>query len=333
MRLGEVKNILSAVIDDKEQIFINNNPIFGGLAYSIINFQELVEAYDVIKVLPWNDTDNSQLGPIIDKYRNSLNPVQVEQAEFNIINSYFSSINQKFSLYFSILKSTTEKQDEKIINIKLPKDIDSFSDLNEINKRLDDALKLFNVDGEFKFKGFDKGTDWYLVLAIGTLSYNFIISCLDIAKKYLEVRTEWFNSEEARISFETAKKTSENLTKDKFEDEWLSIYLKDKIKEVINEIGETNGSSKAELQSKLIQGTTKLIKELGEGTEFHLSLNPPSYAVQTNGSLIIDYKKIRQIREKERAELGEDKTKALKSPETSEEAEAAIKQEGEQPKT
>lgn len=36
-------------------------------------------------------------------------------------------------------------------------------------------------------------------------------------------------------------------------------------------------------------------KELGEGVEFHLSLNSPEYAKEKSGNLEIDYKKIRAI--------------------------------------
>lgn len=61
-------------------------------------------------------------------------------------------------------------------------------------------------------------------------------------------------------------------------------------------IKELNGETSDSLQTKLVNATTQLIKELGEGTEFHLSLNPPAYAKEQAGQLVIDYKKMETLK-------------------------------------
>ena len=133
-----------------------------------------------------------------------------------------------------------------------------------------------------------------------------MIACLKVAQEMMKFRAEYFKSEEARIGFEISKKNNDKLTKKGYEKEWLKIYLDGKIQRVIEKMGETNGATVPELHSKLIKGTTALVKELGVGTEFHLSLNPPEYAKEEAGRLVIDYKKIQEIRAGEKKEL-EDK--------------------------
>jgi hypothetical protein len=321
MRLGEVKQVIDEVLDDNNQIVIEHNSIYGGQAYLIDNFRELVVTYDIISDLAWNDVDNTQLDPVIIKYRDFPNPVQLEQAEFNLLNTYVSAVNQKIPYYYSILEEMVEDQDEQTINIKLPEKIDSFDDLSDLNKRLQKTLHFFNVDGEFSFQSFDKGSDWYVVVTQGLLSSAYLISCLKIAQEILKLRTEYFKSEEAQISYEVAKGVSEKLTPSKFQNDWIDKYLSAKVKEVMEEIVERNGAAETELQVKLIKGVTALVKEFDEGVEFHLSLNPPSFVDKVNGGLKIDYKKIRQIRAEEDKKLGKGKTKELAAPTENEEVE------------
>jgi hypothetical protein len=51
--------------------------------------------------------------------------------------------------------------------------------------------------------------------------------------------------------------------------------------------------------SGLVIATKKLVEALGDGAEFHLSLNPPEYAKEQSGQLTIDYTKIREIQKVE----------------------------------
>lgn len=324
MRLGEIKQIIDRVVDDSSQIVIDHTAVYGGQAYLVNNFQEFVEVYDLVSDLEWNDTDDSQLEPVIQKYRETPNPVQLEQAEFSLLNTYVTAVNQKMPYYYSIIEEMVDEQDERAINIKLPDEVDTFDQLSELNKRLKKTLAFFNVDGEFKFRSFDKGSDWYVVVTQGLLSSAFLISCLKIAQEILKLRTEYFKSEKARISYEVAKGASEGLTLDKFQKDWIEAYLSSKVEEVVKEIGETNGASDSELQVKLVKGVTALVKELDEGVEFHLSLNPPDFVNKANGGFRIDYKKIRQIRAEEAEKLGKGKTKEIAAPAEKEVEEAEV---------
>lgn len=317
MRIGETKNIIKRVIDDNNMIQINNEVVYGGQAHQVNNFADLVEALDILSNQKWNDADFAPVQQIISAHERLSKQVILTVDEFNQLNSYIGTINPKIPLYYLTLDSLAEEQDEKTINIKLPPDIKSFEDLIEITKKLENTLKLFNVDGQFEFKGFDKGTEWYVVVAQGILSYNAIIACLKITQEFFKARTEYFKSEEARISYEASLRDSEkDPPKDGFEkykEKWLKIFIENAVKKAIEDTG-LNGHTKEELHTKLIKATTKLVEELGEGTEFHLSLNPPPYVAEEGGELRIDYKKIKESNPKK-----EEEVKSLEAPKESEE--------------
>lgn len=324
MRLGEIKQILDNVIDEKNNIVLENEAIFDGQAYIVNNYVDVVRALEILEDQEWNDYDSSQILVILRNHPPKRNKQQVTQEEFNQLISYISSLNQKLPYFYSILDSIVEEQDEKCINIKLPEKTITLKELSGFNKQFEETLSLFNIDGGFVFSGFDVGTSWYIVCAEGILSCQFFIACLKVAQELLKTRSEWFKSEEAKLSFEVAKRHSKELSSSDYEKTWLDMLLDNKIKEVIEKIGETNGATKEEAHTKLLKGTRSLIKQLGDGVEFHLSLNPPPYTSEIKGSLEIDYKKIQQMRAKE---LGSDKQKELIEPKTEKTKEEVKKEE------
>jgi hypothetical protein len=297
MRIGETKNIIKAVLNEQNKIALKQTTTYGGQAYQIANYGEIIEALNLLSEQSWNDTSYAEVEKIKNKY-GVHETATIETADFNQLNAYINAINAKVTLYYSVLESFVEDQDEKTINIRLPEDITTLAKLSETNKRIENVLKLFNVDGQFEFLGFDKGTEWYILVAKGILSYNFILGCLKIAQEYFKTKTEYFTSEKARISYKASLKENEEFSETGFnghKDKWLKIFVEEQVKKVISEINQTNGHSSSELQTKLVMATTALIKELDKGTEFHLSLNPPEYAKEQGGELRIDYKQLREL--------------------------------------
>jgi len=310
MRIGEIKNIIGKVLNTQNVIQINNDPLYAGQAYRVDNFVEIMEAVDVLISQSWNVADHSQIDLLKSEHADLKNPTVLNVTQFNQLNSYISNINSQVPLFYSVLTSLTEDQDEKTINVLLPRKINSLSELSALNERLNDILKLFNVDGQFELKGFDVGSQWYIMLATGPMTYAFIIACLKIAQEYFKARTEYFKSEEARISYETTLKDPEKDDKgyEKYQIKWLQLFIEKEVSKIIDTIGQ-NGHTKPELQVKLVKATTKLVEELDEGTEFHLSLNPPDYAREESGRLEIDYRKIKAANP-----LLEEATKTIEAP-------------------
>ena len=89
----------------------------------------------------------------------------------------------------------------------------------------------------------------------------------------------------------------------------IEFKLKQVIKNITNDRKDINGMSCNELENRLKVATNDLIKEIENRVEFHLSLNPPKYLIESNGKLEIDYMEIRKILPKQNQ-----KSKQLKSP-------------------
>lgn len=314
MRVGEIKNILKATLGDNRNLELKAEALYGGQAHQINNYVELMEVFEILANQNWVEVDNIKVLAIKEKYGEPKNPTILTVDEYNQFSGYVGTVNAKIPLYYSILESLTEEQPEEAINIKLPSKLDSLVDLIETNKRIDGVLKLFNVDGQFKFHGFDKGTSWLVLIGGGVLTYRFLVACLKISQEYLKTKTEYFKSEEAKLAYETSLREKEKVSEDGFErfrDRWLELFIEKEVKKAVEAVG-TNGQTQPELASQLVKATTKLVQELGEGTEFHLSLNPPSYAREVGGELKIDYKKIQALsptKKEDPKQLGEAKKK------------------------
>lgn len=297
MRLGEIKQNIDKVLIANKTIQLKSDAVYGGQAYKINNYSDVIIVLRHVASLSWSGINIDAIDEIIAQYPKN-NIVELPQAQFNKLTSFINTVNQKIPLYYSILETMVEKQDELTINIKLSEKIKNLNDINIVNKRLEEVLKLYNIDGQFEFVGFDKGSEWYVLVAKGALSYQFIVACLKIAQEYLKTKAEYLKSEEARISYEASLKEDEKDSDSEFEkykELWLKIFIEKEVKKVIDEINKKRGHTKEELQTKLISVTTKLVKELGEGTEFHLSLNPPEYVSEQAGQFVIDYKKIEAL--------------------------------------
>jgi len=298
MRLGEIKQNIDKVLAENKTIKIKNEAVYGGQAYKINNFLDIIVVLEYVASLSWSGIDTNILNELTAQYPKN-NTIELPQVNFNKLTSFINTVNPKMPLYYSILETMVEKQEELTINIKLPVKIKNLKDINNVNEKLEEILKLYNIDGQFEFIGFDKGSEWYVLIAKGILSYQFIVSCLKIAQEYLKTKTEYFKSEEYRISYEASLKESEKYSDNGFKEykeSWLKIFINKEIKKVIDKINKKNGHSEGELQTKLVKATTKLVEILGEGTEFHLSLNPPEYVSEQAGQLVIDYKKIEALK-------------------------------------
>jgi hypothetical protein len=209
-----------------------------------------------------------------------------------------------------------EKQEEQVINIKLPEKIKNITDLDIFNKELITLFKKFNLQGEFQFKGFDKGTSWYEILITGTALYKYFLACLAVAYSIVLLKKTYFESEQAKLNYltclDSGKKPNE-VDQKKYSEKYIEVSLEEQIKKIISEVKERNGKEEPELLSNLVLATKDLVKQLGDGVEFHLSLNPPEYADEKSGYLSIDYSKMPKIEAD-----GNKKTKQVEAPKTPE---------------
>lgn len=207
-----------------------------------------------------------------------------------------------------------EDQDEKTINIKLPSDLGTLDKLNKKNKELNSLLENFTVDGPFVLRTFDVGSAWYVLLALGPLSYWALIGALKIAQESFKVMTEYYKSETAKIDYRASLRDSEQYTDEgmkQYCERRLRLQVDVKVADLISALGSTNGASPHELKAKFTRGVFEMTKQLREGTEFHLSLNPPEYVAEESGLINIDFEQMKKLGEEVRKIAQKDEKKLL----------------------
>ncbi|MFA6603387.1 MAG: hypothetical protein WCT10_00930 [Patescibacteria group bacterium] len=301
MRLGELRKIIKEVVSDVGVITLKSRAVYGGQASEVENFVEISTALEKFISMSWNKLPSESVAKVLEAHKTAANPVLLPQDEFSFLKSYVDQLNKTAPLFYAMLTDAVEDQAAQIINVLLPKTTANLDELTAFNTKLGATLKKFNVDGEFTFAGFDRGTNWYAILAAGTLTYQYFLGCLDGAIKYLETKKAYYESKSAELNYKASlaalEKEKEFTEKGliKYIDNLLDLELKERIKNIINDIKELNGRANAELHTQLVIATKDLVAILGDGAEFHLSLNPPSYATEQGGQLQIDYKKIHAL--------------------------------------
>lgn len=296
MRLGEIKQKLDRAISDQGSVVLKSKAVFNGQAQEVENYAYIVDVLLSVATFSWSDLETSEIKEqLLSKYTEDEMLVVLSQEDFNKLNTYVAKVNQKLPVFYSMLEAVVEDQDEQVINIKLPENIKSIQDLEKFNKNLLDLFKKFNLSGEFEFQGFDCGTSWYEILLKGKTLYKYFVACLDVALKVFDLKLKYYDSDQAKLSYVASlkdgdKQTSQGL-KD-YADRYVAVVLEEDVKRVIENIGETKGKEPPELASQLVMATKKLVEALGDGVEFHLSFNPPEYAQEQAGRLVIDYQKM-----------------------------------------
>lgn len=307
MRLGEIKQKIDRVSNASNQIEVNHEPQFGGQAQLVKKYSEIIDVLELFVELKLTDTNQSSLENLISEYPKGNQDELLNQVKFNELNSMVNQLNSKLPIYYTFLETMVPEQEEQVVNIKLPRDINDLKELNEFNKELLDLFKKFNLSGEFKLKGFDKGTSWYEILVTGTALYKYFLACLAVAYSILQLKKIYYESEQAKINYLASLKKDEKFSEDgqkKYSDNIIEVTIREEVKKAIENIKETNGKTPEELATNLVMATKKLIDKLGEGVEFHLSLNPPKYANEEKTGLVIDYAKMpKPIEEKTQKQL------------------------------
>ena len=303
MRLGEIKNILSAVLNEKQNIKIVVEPKYGNQVYLVKNYQNLMKALKVLNDQPWNTSDFNPIEQLFAKYGDTKQSVDIEAQDYNRLSQYINAINPKIPYFFGILSSMEPKQDEQIINIKLPSEkIDSLNSLSSLNGELNTILQAINIDGDYEFKGFDVGSSWYKILIGGILTYRALVASIDLAQKYYDAKKTCYESENARLAYEAIKKEKPKEKDLKnFADDYIKLKIEADIESISIEIGLKSDDN--ESKTKIRKTVDLLIAQMEKGTEFHLSLNPPKYAEESDGRISLNYEEIRQINEQEVAQI------------------------------
>lgn len=316
MRIIEAKNILDRVINEDRQVIIENQPGFNSAVFLIPKMEEYIEFLYFISGLSFSDLTREEIEQVdfIKSRRNMLS-----EDEFNILNSLINRSNGSLKIVYSVIDYFTEKQDPKLINIKIPESIKTLEELSSFNKKIEDLFKIFdygNDKNNFTFSGMDKGTSWLEIIVNNiSLHIDFTLS-LNLALHFVH---HW-NSYKTTNNYKLNLNIFCNNNEDKNNEDYQEIYKKEFFetelkKEELKEQFELNGRTENEKITRIIKGAQSIIKILGEGSELRISYNPPEYIDRNNNFFEIDYKKLpkaelKKVEEKKKIALDQPKNKS-----------------------
>ena len=310
MRLGVLRKIIDETTDDNIQLIFEAESVVSGHLYHISGYNTLITALETLADQPWLKIDTEILEGITEAYGKTATEVQISQEHFGVLSEIVGKINQALPVFYGILETLVDEQDEHIVNIKIPADsIRDLDALSKFNKELQEVFKLIvkhkGLRGDIEFKGFDTGSSWYKMLIVGgTMVYGAFMGGIEIAEGMIEVRKVWYETEAIRLSLEAEKRKQAKkgeapapVTKDEIKrsiDEMFEIKIEEQVGLLIANLSESPNDLK-EMKVSITMGLHKLIALMENGTEIHPSLNPPEFIKQDDEQRFeIDYKRLKK---------------------------------------
>lgn len=314
MRLGELKNIINQALSDQNTLEYKVENLYEGKRYRIKEFSGLRRALNELVKQNWVNIDYSILKELSIENSNNLDAVEISPDQHNKLGALINGINKSLPIFMGILDSMVEDQDESTVNIKLPvNSIDDFKALSDFNTEVQKVFNLIvkykGLGGEIKFIGLDVGSHWYKVLILGgPLVYPTFMGILNIAHRAIQLRKEWYASEDIRLTAKIRQEDLNNKQDLKEEDfkDYINTMIEKKIEnmvdELVKDLPDNNDKTPLnERKNSFSKGIKQIIDLIGKGTEFHPSLNIPEYIKKgESGRYDIDYEKVRTIVEEKR---------------------------------
>ena len=140
------------------------------------------------------------------------------------------------------------------------------------------------------------------------LVYGGLLATVNLAHKLIKIRKEWYESEEVRLSVEASRAKQEEtmpsntVAKDKYLEQHIDKMYQIKLDEGVKELVEKYTKNDNEAVISIQKGVCKIIKLIGSGTEFHPSLNPPSFIEEDEQkNFYVDYDSLKKTLETEEA--------------------------------
>jgi hypothetical protein len=318
MRLGELRNIVDQATSNDNTLVYNTENLYEGKRFRVTSYSELWHALHELSKQEWGKADAAVLKELEKQYGTSASAIEISPEQHNRLNDLVNDINRSLPVFYGIIDTVVDEQDEQIVNVKLP--VESIADLSELNKFNKELQEVFNLivkykglNGDIKFNGIDIGTSWYKILIVGCpLVYSAFMGSIDIARELIQLRKEWYESEDIRIEVEIKEKiTADQITGKQIEayiNEKITKKLEKKVKGLIHELPSEETQQNQEMETSISKGIQKAIKLIEQGTEFHPSLNPPEYIEEDKqGIYHIDYDQVRRLIEEKRKQEAQPK--------------------------
>ncbi len=307
MRLGEIKNILDKYLTPEHIIAleIENNRAYGNQYVIIKNYNKLVYIENFV----------AEQGLIVqgrEVFLNATKPNNPNSSEaimqtgiVNQISQYINALNQFVRIYYLTLNTMVKPQDPQLLNIKLP-DRDNFSikDMEKLMQKLHVILngisEAIDIPASFDIVGVDSGSKWIEIkVNVGpdcaTKLFGIIMGILGIGIGTFELREHYYQSEEAKLSYEIIDKEYKKQTS--FDDHVIRMVDKKRDTDIEILLKKTD-IKKPDAKNKIDTIVAHIVDALHDGVEFHPSLNPPEYITDENNVIRVDYEKFHEIETK-----------------------------------
>lgn len=313
MRLGELRNIVDLATSEDNKLIYDIESLYEGKRFRVKDYADLFQALTELSNQSWVKADVTILSELRKTHNSRAKSIEISPEQHNRLSALINDVNNSLPIFYGIIDTVVDTQDEQIVNVKLP--VESISDLTELskfNKELQEVFTLIvkykGMNGDIKFDGIDIGTSWYKILVLGgPLVYSTFMGSIDIARELIQLRKEWYQSEDIRIEVEIKEnKLSKDVTQkdvESYVDTKIDKKLEKKVQTLLEELPIKESQNQHEMQSSISKGIKKAIKLIEEGAEFHPSLNAPEYVEEpSRGVYRIDYEQVRQILQEKKEE-------------------------------
>lgn len=303
MRVGEFHQILQDATNEDGTLQTNGEAIYGSQVFRISKFSlkaRLINAIDNLGLMP-EAADKATIDLINSHSGDDV--FLAEASQHDQIVLLFKLLNPELPVIAKTVKSFSPKQEEQIINIKLPAEISTFKELHEYNKSIEAVFKKFGITSGAKIKGFDVGTEWYQVLIESSPLFKYFVGAAGIAWFAIKTRKMWYESEQTRLTVLSMKDKDKKVDDKSYVDSLINKLINEEATKLVEQLGTPDNREVPETISMVEGGVKAIVEEIDNGSEFHLSLNPPEYLAESkDGRLFkINYSQIPKIEKLEKA--------------------------------
>lgn len=264
MRLIDLKEAISESKELFHYSTSNNNGIF--------YIKELTDTREALKILMnahfFSHEEKELLSPIVNSTGQvvSYSDSTTYGKTIELLKGTFFSIGFMFN-WFCANMQEYDKEDQNLINIKLPNCID-FQSLEIFSKTMSGAISLVSTEvpgGKFEIKQFDHGSFWIIVsvgAAIGLIG-KIINFALEIAQKVCDIELAKKVNENAGLSVDSNKKLIN------YRDQLINELAEKSASDVHDEFFKDNDEERKQRLRESIKDISSLITE---GVAFQPSL-------------------------------------------------------------
>ena len=309
MRLRDYQKLLEDSIISIKQLsttIVKNNTNLGRV--NDVKVTGLVSFNDAISKLEDAKLFSELLRQIrsLEYFNRVENELVVQENEYNNLNNYRQQLLSQIKNLKNTIDNILSKEDENTINLKIPNNISTISELKDFVSNLDLVLHIYKeFSCDVSFSGVETGSAWIaIVIGIGAAAKPCIEFLFKIAEKSLELRNLKLEGDRKVLEIEELKgkisaqefKIVSKARKEKNDEEYDKIKIKF-AKEALKVLKtlKDNITNENEVIEKTKISLEKLGELIDEGIEIRPALNAPEEVKQISEQFNISLEEHKKI--------------------------------------